>query len=384
MIIEIRKAGFQNKGAELMLLAIVARLRALYPDATLTMVPSSPDGSQPFAGLTAQGIHPKASLHRFGIEWSDAAGLIPARLRRRYGLVLDREVDVVIDAAGFAYSDQWGPASSLELARVARRWRRGGTRLILMPQAFGPFENHEIQSAIRAAVENADLVMPRDATSYRYLTEVTGERDYIRQYPDFTNLLDGVAPADFDSSRFGVALVPNYRMIDKTGDASGKGYVSFMKSCARRLQELDARPYLLIHEGKDDEQLAEQISAASGGIPVVREDDALRIKGILGASRAVVASRFHALVSALSQGVPAVATGWSHKYTELFSDYGFPAGVLSIDDDVSHVNAMLDSIVDAHAGKEIAAQLLEQSRRQKNLTEEMWSDVDAVIQGSRQ
>ena len=33
MIIEVRKAGFHNKGAELMLLAIVARLRAAYPEA---------------------------------------------------------------------------------------------------------------------------------------------------------------------------------------------------------------------------------------------------------------------------------------------------------------------------------------------------------------
>ena len=250
-----------------------------------------------------------------------------------------------------------------------------------MPQAFGPFEDPEIRSAIGAAVDSANLVMPRDATSYRYLTEVTGERDYIRQYPDFTNLLEGVVPADFDSGRFGVALVPNYRMIDKTHDTSGNRYVAFMKACAQRLKELDARPFMLIHEGKDDERLAEEISG--GAIPVVKEEDPRRIKGILGASRAVVASRFHALVSALSQGVPAVATGWSHKYTELFSDYGFPAGVLSIDDDVSHVNAMLDSIVDAHSGKEIAAQLLEQSQRQKSLTEEMWSDVDAVIQGSR-
>ena len=103
MIIEIRKAGFQNKGAELMLLAIVARLRATYPDTALCVVPSGPDGPQPFTKLTALGLFPKASLVRAGIEWGNAAGLIPARLRRRYGLILDREVDVVLDAAGFAY-----------------------------------------------------------------------------------------------------------------------------------------------------------------------------------------------------------------------------------------------------------------------------------------
>lgn len=383
MIIEIRNAGFQNKGAELMLLAIVARMRGAYPDATLAMVPSSPDGSQPFRKLTALGLHPKASLSRLGLEWSGAAALIPARLRQRYGLVLDREVDVVLDAAGFAYSDQWGAASSLELAQAARRWRRRGARLVLMPQAFGPFENREIRSAIRSAVDCADLVMPRDATSYRYLTGVTGEQDHIRQYPDFTNLLEGVVPDDFDSSRFGVALVPNYRMIDKTGDSSGARYVDFMNACAKRLLERDAQPFVLVHEGKDDERLAQQISAASGNIPIVREKDPLRIKGVLGASRAVVASRFHALVSALSQGVPAVATGWSHKYTELFDDYGFPEGVMSVTDSVDKIVAMMDRLVDADSSEEITARLLPHSARLNALSKDMWSAVQSVIDERR-
>ena len=252
-----------------------------------------------------------------------------------------------------------------------------------MPQALGPFENRKIRGAIRDAVECADLVMPRDATSYHYLIEVTGERDHIRQYPDFTNLLDGVVPEDFDARRFGVALVPNYRMIDKTGDASGDAYVAFMTSCAQRLQELDARPFLLVHEGEDDEQLAKQISSASGGIPVVREHHALRIKGILGASRAVVASRFHALVSALSQGVPAVATGWSHKYTELFDDYGFPEGVMSVTDSADTIATTMDRLVDADSREQVSARLLQHSARQKMLSEEMWSRVQSVIDSCR-
>jgi len=317
------------------------------------MTPSAPKGSEPFAKLTALGIYPKASLNRLGIEWGSAAGLVPARLRRRYGLVLDREVDVVIDAAGFAYSDQWGSASSLDLVRATRRWRRRGTKVILM------------------------------STSYRYLTDVTGERDYIRQYPDFTNLIDGIVPEEVDSEKPGVAIVPNYRMIDMTDDSASDRYLPFMIRCAERLLELKARPYVLVHEGVEDERLAEQISAASGGIPIVREDDPLRIKGILGASDAVVASRYHALVSALSQGVPSVATGWSHKYNELFEDYGFPEGVLSIDDEHARIDAMLNKLVNVESRKEISAQLLRSSARLKALSEEMWVAARSVIDGCR-
>jgi colanic acid/amylovoran biosynthesis protein len=172
-------------------------------------------------------------------------------------------------------------------------------------------------------------------------------------------------------------------MIDKTDEASSGRYLPFMTGCARRLIELGARPYVLVHEGVDDERLAVRISEASGGIPLVKEDDPLKIKGMLGLSYAVVASRYHALVSALSQGVPAVATGWSHKYTELFEDYGFPEGVLSIDDEAGRIDAMMDRLVDAEANKEITAQLLQSSARLKSLSEEMWATVQSVIDGRR-
>ena len=381
MIIEIRKAGFHNKGAELMLLAIIVRLRAAYPDAILTMTPSAPSGSQPFARLTALGLYPKVSLRRLGIDWGDLARLIPKRLRLRYGLILDREVDVVIDAAGFAYSDQWGVESSQELAGATRRWRRRGTKVILMPQAFGPFSNKEIRKAIRVAVDNADLVMPRDSTSYRYLTDVTGERDYVRQFPDFTNLIDGDLADGFEPEDLAVAIVPNVRMIDKTDATAGSAYVSFMTRCAEHLLKLGARPYLLVHEGVDDERLATRIAESVGNIPIVQESNALRIKGILGASHAVVASRYHALISALSQGVPAVATGWSHKYNELFEDYGFPEGVLSVDGDVAQTDAMLARLINADDNLKFAAQLRQRSAKIKARSEEMWVAVQSVIDG---
>ena len=115
----------------------------------------------------------------------------------------------------------------------------------------------------------------------------------------------------------------------------------------------------------------------------MKEDDPLRIKGIIGASQSVVASRYHALVSALSQGVPAVATGWSHKYTELFDDYGFPDGLLSIDNDAGRIDATMTRLVDAEHSKQIALQLFETSARLKCLSEEMWSAVQSVIDGRR-
>ena len=229
----------------------------------------------------------------------------------------------------------------------------------------------------------AGSAMARESSSYRYLTEVTGERENILQYPDFTNLVAGFTPDGWRQDSHGVAIVPNGRMLDKTDEATSAGYLPFICRCVSRLQELNAQPFLLIHGGADDARLAQRISELTNNIPVVKEDDPLKIKGILGASRAVVASRFHALVSALSQGVPAVATGWSHKYTELFNDYGFPDGVMSIIDDPDGIDTMMLRITDTDSSKQLASQLLTESARLKALSEEMWRAVQAVIDAPR-
>jgi polysaccharide pyruvyl transferase WcaK-like protein len=358
-----------------MLRATIKKVREAYPDAVLTMAPSPPHGTQPFRKLVDAGFFPKASFYHYGIEWGEAATLVPKRLRDMYGLVLDRDVDVVIDAAGFAYSDQWGVSNTKELADSTRRWRRRGTKVILMPQAFGPFEGKKIRKYINEAVNNADIVMPRESISYKHLTDAVGERPNIKQYPDFTNLIDGVVPRVFDPAQHRVCLVPNYRMIDKTSKKESESYLPFMKLCAQHLVECDAKPFVLIHEGERDRWLAEQISVAAGSIPILTIEDPLEIKGVLGGSYATIGSRFHGLVSALSQGVPSLATGWSHKYQELFHDYGLPEGVISVTERKESVISRIDSLINLSNQNATRTLLLDRSKHIKRRSLAMWDDV---------
>ncbi len=43
---------------------------------------------------------------------------------------------------------------------------------------------------------------------------------------------------------------------------------------------------------------------------------------MIGKTACVVGSRYHALVAALSQGIPCMALSWSHKYRELLKPFG--------------------------------------------------------------
>lgn len=174
MIIEIRKAGFVNKGAELMLYAVLEKMRERYPEAKFAMAPSVSTASAPFQKRMELGFYQKAQLWRKGFQFGVFANLIPAKIRDMYGIVLNSEVDIVIDAAGFSYSDQWGVGSSLELSDSCKRWKRNGAKVILMPQAFGPFATPKIKKAIQNVADNVDLIFARERISYEHLVGVTG------------------------------------------------------------------------------------------------------------------------------------------------------------------------------------------------------------------
>lgn len=375
MIIEIRKAGFVNKGAELMLYAVLQKVKERYPDATMVMAPSHRKGSQPFRKLVQLGFYPKAWLWHYGIQWGYFAGILPKKLREMYGLVLDKEVNVVLDAAGFSYSDHWGKDSSKELALASKRWKKSGTKVILLPQALGPFNETEIQPWVKQWVENIDLVFARESDSYRYLTSLVGEQSKIKLYPDFTNLVEGTLPANYDSSNKRIALVPNYRMVDKTIKQESDAYLPFMIRCAEYLLEQKALPFLLVHEGLNDQVLSKKISEAVGGIPIVKETNPLHIKGILGTCDATIGSRFHGLVSALSQGVPSLATGWSHKYIRLFEDYGFKEGLVDVLDRDRELHKKLDMLLKPELSVPLKQQLNEKAKQLKKCSEEMWGHV---------
>lgn len=374
MLIEIRKAGFVNKGAELMLYAALDQIKKTYPDAKFAM--GADYSSAPYDKRAELGFYQKAQLWHKGYQFGVFAKLIPTKIRKMYGIVLDSEIDIVIDAAGFSYSDQWGRSSCLELADSCKRWKKNGAKIILLPQALGPYESSINRKAIKSVLNHADLVFARDKISYDYLFEVVGERPNLKMAVDFTNLLDGIMPNNFDRKNNRFCIVPNHRMIDKTNKKESNNYLPFMIDVTRYAYEKGQKPFILIHEGKEDLILAEKIrNTISSEISIIQESNPLKIKGILGASSGTVGSRFHGLVSALSQGVPSLATGWSHKYQMLFEDYGFPEGLLHVSMSREELHKTIDLIIDKDSKAPIINKLKENSERLKNISEEMWRDV---------
>jgi colanic acid/amylovoran biosynthesis protein len=378
MMIEVRKAGFVNKGAELMLLSVLDRVVREMPDADLVMAPDLKKA--PYRKRAVLGLYQKVWFQRYRVQWGCLGGLVPRGMREFFGLVLDSEVDAVLDASGFSYSDQVGLSSIRGTAKALKKWKKQGTKVILLPQAFGPFENERIRSSMRYIADNADLIFARDEISYNYLIDIAGEKEHIRIAPDFTCLLDGNAPESFDRHESRFCIIPNHRMLEKTSARDAAGYVSFLGKCCRYLHDRDQKPFFLIHEGDRDLEIARSVIDDIGiDIEIIIEGDPLIIKGILGGCYGVISSRFHGLVSSLSQGIPALAVGWSHKYEMLFKDYRFTDGLLSVTAPDREIENRIDQLIDKDSHDKLSASLIGEAQKQKDLTGRMWDSVFSVL-----
>ena len=165
MIIQLHGVGFHNKGAELMMHAIAQEIYAHYDNAVVCMklnVGSYQQRSEANLHhlITITGKYRKyypllaQSINR-------GMNILPASMRHLGHVVNQEEVDVVFDASGFAFSDQWGPKPSEKMVNSIKHWKARGIKIVLMPQAFGPFENQEVRKAIQFILNHVDLVFAR-------------------------------------------------------------------------------------------------------------------------------------------------------------------------------------------------------------------------------
>ncbi len=372
-LIEITGTSTRNKGAELMLAAIGARLRERHPEAELAVDFSF--GA--YRCRARHGLLLKAEIARPGRSRL-ALGLMPRSFRAALGMVRDDEVDAVLDASGYAFGDPHPLARSQAFARQAEAWAARDRPVILLPQALGPFEQAGHRAAFRRISEAARVVFARDAESFAHAKGAAGPAADIRLAPDFTNLLEPPKSTEA-SAPSRVCIVPNQRMLDHAEDErAARQYVGWLQHAVRASAQAGLEPTLLPH-GEDDEGLIRALQAAlDPPLPVMRIDDPMEIKRFIGASGLLIGSRYHALVSALSQGVPAIATSWAHKYEALFDDYAMREFLLPVSAGPEALAGCVARVTgDGRA--EVARRVREQGAALQQRARAMWAEVEGVL-----
>jgi colanic acid/amylovoran biosynthesis protein len=373
MIIEVTGTNTWNKGAELMLIAVQQHFRNQHPAVALAV-------DQFFGAYQERaqyGLLQKVTLDGWGRS-KLAMHLLPGEFRRSFGLVREDDVNVILDAAGFAFGDQHPPSRAIQFAERVEAAKKAGKKVVLLPQALGPFRRTAVRDAFRRIVGAADLVFARDETSKQHAVDAVGMVSHLHKAPDFTNQVKPKRSMESNASDR-VCIVPNQRMIEKAEDRTqAERYVPFMAQCIKEVEAVGLRPVLLLH-GEDDLSVAERIREQVGhDIPLHKEEDPIAIKRFLGESHVVIGSRFHALIGALSQGVPSIGTSWSHKYERLFEDYHCQDMLLAVSAHKEQIRARIRTTTSDDRA-DLVQRIKQASRVIESSTKDMWRRVDRVI-----
>lgn len=366
-----------NKGAELMLYAILQEVERRHPNAEVYIEPE----------MNRQGldyVHTKVKLrywpfenfvnktHLNGIFWRLH---LPLKWLKDTRAV---KANYLLDGSGFCFSDQcgmWGRKADWWEA-VLKRQYDNGAKIVFLPQAFGPLEEKGTKEAISILNKYSALIMPREKVSYDYL-ERSGLVDMqkVKTFTDFTSLVDGVFPKQYERLKGGICIIPNMKMIEQN-KISQENYVLLLSEIASLGAVSGRSVYLLNHEGERDEKLAYMCKEHLGeSIEVVTDLDALQVKGLIASAYIVVTSRFHGLASSLNSCVPSLATSWSHKYSELFRDYGMDESyMLPLNDNAAAV-ARVEEIMEKSKNAEVRELLGIKTKEIQTQTREMWECV---------
>ena len=365
-----------NKGAELMLYAILQEIERKWPEAEVFLSKSRVQQGLdyvntkldfkcfPFEEIEMK-LHMSSIYDRLNI---------PCRLLPH--IMAMGNVDYYIDGSGFRFSDQFNFSHrEINVFHHILKTVSKTSKIIFLPQAFGPFKKKETKEILSVINQYADLLIPRERVSYDYLKE-SGLVDMqkVKIFSDFTSLVDGSFPSKYEHLKDGICIVPNMKMIEK-GGLSYDNYINIISTIISEGKRSKRPVYLLNHEGAKDEAFCYKCKESiSAGIEIVTGLNALHVKGLISSAYLVLTSRFHGLASALNSCVPCLSTSWSHKYEELYRDYGLEGYVLPLNNKeeiVSRVRELLIKENNAHLRKHLSIQI----PRIKEDTRRMWKNI---------
>lgn len=366
-----------NKGAELMLYAILQEIERKFPDAVVYMSPSK----------IKQGVKYVNTSVDFR-TWPYEKLVSILRLRRIFHffhlpyswlphIFALRKIDYHFDGSGFAYSDQF-KITKLRVyyeKKLLGLLSKYGCKNIFLPQAFGPVKMQETKDMLTTISEFASIIMPREKVSYKYLEDSNCvDMSKVRLFTDFTSLVEGEFPSKFNHLRNGICIIPNSQMIKK-GAISMEGYIELLREIVSNARLKDKNVYMLNHAGEQDKPLFDRIkSLISNDIEMVMDLNALEVKGLISSAYLVISSRFHGVASSLNSCVPCLATSWSHKYQELYNDYNMHDCILPLDNNDKAIER-INSYLQADTNQEIRDILKEKVPQIKEKTKSMWNVI---------
>jgi len=250
------------------------------------------------------------------------------------------EADVLLDQGGITFVDGrekfllYNIASILPALMV-------GTPVIKCSQALGPFKNPINRFFAKIFLPKMKVIVSRGSITQSYLNEL-GLKNTI-EGADYAFLLDLTEKEkksaekhyeqEFFKDQKVIGISPSVVMQKKTKKL-GKDYEAILIEFINNLTQEGYNIALIPHSIRmntdkthnNDLPLCKEIYAKinqqDNCLFIDKELSSQELRVIIGKCDLFVASRFHAMISALAMEVPVLVIGWSHKYKEVLEMFG--------------------------------------------------------------
>ena len=268
---------------------------------------------------------------------------------------------VLLDISGFAFSSKWGFSVSLQYLFRILAFNKKGINIVLMPQSFGPFNYGGIKQKIvdyyaKKALPLCKKIYAREDDGYNLLLNkyklknVSKSLDLVLQTKsvDYNLILNDFKAIDkdrFNIKSNSVAIIPNVRVLERIKKFD---CIELYKKAIELLLELNKDVYLISHSTEDID-ICKKIKAIFDNNEHVHliDDELSSIEYSLVVSKFdfIIASRFHSIVHAYKENVPAITIGWAIKYYELMKYFKQEQYCLDITDLINE-SKIIDLIKD--------------------------------------
>lgn len=356
--IYILAGSFVSKGNEAMLLTVAGAIQNRLPDVDIfAKIPSEyfPD-TRAHGLIPVSGDEPTSLMSRL---------LSKARTARMYYKC------IYLDIGGYQFGDPWGERSAWKKWEAVKHCVRFGNLVFFMPQTWGPFSSDSIREAVTNIINAATLAFARDKTSLQEMQKLVGtDNPKVRFAHDLAWSFQGAdlslgrqliqdAGLSIKKNSITVCVIPNMRVYERSkGNGQDNAYIKTLGDIVRHLCSAHGAQVILIGhqlrrnnpEVNDDRILCNYLlKSLDKSLPVIHIDKwlpAAQVKSIIGNCDMAISSRYHGLIAALSQAVPAVAIGWAHKYDELMAEFGFSSNLVSLSKPTQEILESIDVAIE--------------------------------------
>lgn len=327
----IAGGGLVNKGAQAMTIISLCELKKRFPEHRIYLLSWNTSEQE----RQRHSIYNLELLRVPAMKYAKAANN-PIK-RALFSLVygsdfrmvdqIYRNTDYFLDISGYAIGSNWAENVYVDYLDCIEFAMKYHIPVYIMPQSFGPLDfAKNIDSRIRRILSKAKLICAREEDGYRGLIEAYGLTNVIRAgdivltstISDYSAALkENLQPQISRIEKNSIALIPNVRIGDAGGCSNANVYYHQVITTALKL---DLNVYILYHSTQDIDLCKDLKNAFADDKRVILLDhdhSCIEFNELVKQFRFVVASRFHAIVHALKNGIPCIALGWASKYLEV-------------------------------------------------------------------